>query len=437
MVNENGKFKVYDWQDAKNVCISEIPCLVNADKIKIMFKLLQFIFLLFILVGCIPRIRIYKMQHSTQELSQLKFDSKGIYPKPVVRYFVKKLKTPDKINIASGIELYRVSYFTKDEDDKTIMVSGLLAFPRNKKIKGVVSYQHGTNSERANAPSKPSMDEGLGISAIFAGGGYLCLIPDYIGFGTSTEVHTYLHVETTVNAVVDLLKVGSVICTALTGNKTNLLFLTGISQGGHATAAVHRFLELNPVDGLHLVATSSIVGAYNLKEISIPYAIENKSIFYLGYLANSYCHIYKKPLNSVVLAPYDSVIPRIFNGNYKYEQIVSQLPKSPESFYNKGILDDFESGNHDWFTDRIGENQTFDWKPIRPFRMYYGSNDKDVSPKDAINAYNRMKELGGNAELINLGSLNHLQSAYAALPKTRSFFDSLTVVQQIRNINLK
>ena len=392
-------------------------------------KVLNYIFLVLILTGCTPRINITKLIRQTPDLQSLKFEARGIYSRPIINYFVKKIKTHDKISITSGIELYRVSYFTKDEENRKTLVSGLLAFPRNKKIKGVVSYQHGTNSERMNAPSKPSEDEGLGIAAVFAGGGYLCLIPDYIGFGVSTEIHTYLHAETTTNAVVDFLKIGSEICIGLTKKETNNLFLIGISQGGHATAAVQREIEKNPVSGLQLIATSSIVGAYNLKEISIPYAIENKSVFYLGYLANSYCHIYKHPLNSILLAPYDTVVPRIFDGNHTYEQVIARLPKTPESLYRKDILNDFISGNHDWFTDKISENQTFDWKPNALFRMYYGSKDKDVSPQDAINAYSHMKQLGGNVELIGLGELSHTQSAYAAIPKTRVFFDSLSTVR--------
>ena len=390
-------------------------------------KLIKFMILLLFLDGCTPRIRISRLVQSSPGLKSLKFEAKGIYPELVVKYMIKKVNTPDKIKITNGIELYRVSYFTKDEEGKSIVVSGLLAFPRNMKIKGVVSYQHGTTSERSDVPSQPSRTEGLAIAALFAGGGYLCVMPDYIGLGISNEVHTYLHVETTVNAVVDLLKVGSEVCTALTGKRENNLFLTGISQGGHATTAVQRNIEKNRVDGLHLVASTSIVGAYNLRDIGIPYAIENNSVYYLGYLANAYCHIYKNPLSSVILAPYDSIVPLLYDGNHGYDQIMRQLPKTADSLYTKVILDDFKSGNHDWFTDRVGENQSFDWKPEIPLRIYYGSKDKDVSPADAIKAYQRMKQLGGNVQLIGVVDLNHLQAAISALPKTRAFFDSLTV----------
>jgi len=393
-------------------------------------RLLTIVIFTLLLIGCSPRINISKIQRSSSKLESILFEAKGSYAKPVIRYFIKKINSPDKIYITSGIDLYRVSYYTKDEENKNTLVSGLLAIPRNKKIKGVVSYQHGTNSERAKAPSQPSQDEGLAISAVFAGGGYLVLIPDYIGLGISTKVHTYLHTETTVNAVVDFLKLGADICTALNGKKINDLYLVGISQGGHATAGVHRYLEKNPIEGLKLTATSSIVGAYNLKDIAIPYAIENNSVVYLGFLANSYCHIYKKPLASMVKSPYDSIVPRLFNGNYSYHQIQKQLPKTSDSLYTTEILNDLKSGKKDWLTDRLAENETFDWKPEAKFRMYYGLLDKDVSPREAVEAYRHMSQLGANVQLIGLGNLNHVESAYSALPKTRAFFDSLSVVQK-------
>jgi len=396
-------------------------------------RTLILILLIIFLDSCSPRIKISKVNQASPELKIINFEAKGIYPEPVIKFFIKKIKTPEKIQITSGIELYKVSYFTKDEENKPVLVSGLLAIPRNKKIKGIVSYQHGTNHDRNNAPSKPSQDEGLAIAAVFAGGGYICLAPDYIGFGVSNEIHTYLHVETTVNAVVDFLKVGSEICTDLTGNQISNLFLVGMSQGAHATAAVHRYIEEHPVQGLRLIASSAISGAYNLKEISMPYAIENNSVFYLGYLANSYCHIYKKPLGSVVSAPYITAVSEVFDGNHSFDQIKKRLPKTADSLYTKEVLNDFKFNKSNWFTDRLAENQTFDWKPVAIFRMYYGSNDKDVSPMDAINANARMKQLGGNVQLIGLGNLDHLQSAYSGIPKTRAFFDSLSYLPQYRS----
>ena len=132
----------------------------------------------------------------------------------------------------------------------------------------------------------------------------------------------------------------------------------------------------------------------------------------------------------MVKSPYDSIVPRLFNGNYSYHQIQKQLPKTSDSLYTTEILNDLKSGKKDWLTDRLAENETFDWKPEAKFRMYYGLLDKDVSPREAVEAYRHMSQLGANVQLIGLGNLNHVESAYSALPKTRAFFDSLSVVQK-------
>jgi len=100
-------------------------------------SLLAIVVLTLLLVGCSPRINSSKIQRSSSKLENIQFEAKGSYAKPVIRYFIKKINSPDKIYITS-------------------------------------------------------------------------------------EIHTYLHVETTVNAVVDLLKLGSVICTSLTGKVQNL-----------------------------------------------------------------------------------------------------------------------------------------------------------------------------------------------------------------------
>jgi hypothetical protein len=122
----------------------------------------------------------------------------------------------------------------------------------------------------------------------------------------------------------------------------------------------------------------------------------------------------------------------LYSGNYSYRQITGRLPKTADSLFTKEVLQDIKLGKHDWFTDKLEENQVFDWKPEVLFRMYYGTGDKDVSPAEAQETYAHMAGLGGNVQLISLGNLGHVASAYAALPKTRAFFDSISVNKQER-----
>lgn len=143
---------------------------------------------------------------------------------------ILKLYNPEgKFETTNGYRLYRITYRTKNFDGAPIEVSGLMAVPDTTNIKGVVSYHHGTNPDRKNVISNATHlnPEGLVISSIFSGNGYVLLAPDYIGLGVSTEVPTYLHTATTVQTIIDFIKAGSTVLKDLTKMQSTNLFLVG------------------------------------------------------------------------------------------------------------------------------------------------------------------------------------------------------------------
>ncbi len=353
----------------------------------------------------------------------VKIETLGNYSQLKAFLILKLAKLPHQIKTTCGFYLYRITYKTKNLINNETLVSGLLAVPHSKQIKGIVSYQHGTSPERNDAPSKPSI-EGVGISCVFAGNGYLVLIPDYIGLGISREIPTYMHTQSTISAVVDFLKVGAKIIGKLTEGKNSNLYLAGFSQGGCATAAVQRELEINNTTNLTLRASACVAGAYNLKDISVKYGIANKSVMYLGYIANSYSHIYDHDLNSIIKREYVDLIPKLYDGSKSVDFIQKALPKEPDSLYTQKMIDDISKGNSNWFTTALGQNETYKWKPITKLRLFYGENDVDVSPQDAIAAYDYMKNLGGNVEIINTGNYDHIKSLLHSLPAIQKWFDN-------------
>jgi pimeloyl-ACP methyl ester carboxylesterase len=353
----------------------------------------------------------------------VKIETLGNYSRLKAYLILKLAKVPGKVETTCGFYLYRISYKTRNFNNDEILVSGLLAIPHGKTIKGIVSYQHGTTAERGEAPSKPTT-EGIGISCLFAGNEYMVLIPDYIGLGISQEIPTYMHTQSTVNTVIDFLKTGFKIINPLTMEKNPDLYLLGFSQGGSVTAAVQREMEINNTTGLTLIASACIAGAYNLKDISVKYAINNKSTMYLGYIANSYAHIYCQDLSSVIKNKYVNLIPILYDGSKSIDFIEKVLPKEPDSLYTQKMIEDIIAGNKNWFTIALGQNETYRWKPITRLRFFYGTKDVDVSPQDAISAYNDMKNLGGNVELINAGNYDHTASLIHSLPEIQRWFNN-------------
>jgi len=337
---------------------------------------------------------------------------------------------PEDVSVHNGATLYRLTYWTTRYDGVPTVASGLVAVPTAESFRGVVSYQHGTNTNRHATPSQPSLGEGVLGAAILAGGDYLLVAPDYIGLGVSQETHTYLHAENTANAVIDLLRAANRFTEWLHKPWPESLYLIGFSQGGHATLAVQRALETMNEPLFRVAAVASVSGAYNLSGISFPSALAGTSSahsLYLAYLLNAYCTVYNRPLESVLAEPYSKIVPKLFDGEHGEDEIIAALPSAPREMLNAEFLQDYDHGKSTWLLEALANNQVFQWTPKAPLRLYFGENDTDVSPKEAQTAAAEFVKRRCDAILVSVGACDHDESIYRAIPKIRTWFDELSI----------
>jgi hypothetical protein len=354
-----------------------------------------------------------------------KIESLGSYSRESAVSLLQLADLPQTVTTTCGYQLFRIQYKTTNYDNTTVIASGLMAVPDNKTIKGIVSWQHGTNSTRSESVSVPTPSEGLGLSSLFAGDGYILLAPDYIGLGTSTILHPYLHLKSTIASVIDFLKIGEVVLNKVSNNSAHNLYLIGFSQGASASMGVQRSLELNNPTKLILKANAPIAGPYNIRNIGIKYALVNNSTFYLGYLCNSYSAVYNQPLASFIKSPYDQQIPEWYNGTKEYDFLVQNLPKKVTELFTDSFYNDLKNDKSFWFTNALDENETYQWKPISPVQFFYGASDVDLSPQESVQAYNYMKAIGGNVSIQNVGPFEHTPSLLQSLPSIQTWFNSI------------
>jgi pimeloyl-ACP methyl ester carboxylesterase len=360
-------------------------------------------------------------------------ESVSDYPAWALRALVWWRDLTDQFPIDYGVSLYRVGYWTTGLDGAPTLVSGLIALPRRPRLRGVVSYQHGTETDRASAPSMPGSPNGILAAAAFAARGYLLAAPDYVGLGTSARPHPYLHAVTEANAVIDLLRAARTIVDANGDGWPSRIMLVGFSQGGHATLAAQRALEANPVDGLGVVASASIAGPFDLAAISFPNALEGASTAattYLAYLLNSYSHIYGEPLDSALRDPYSTIVPALFDGSHGGDDVIAALPRMPRDMFRTEFLTSYADGAPNWLRERLVENSLDDWSPRAPIHLYFGSRDVDVSPHEATVEAERLTHRGGDVVAIDVGPVDHNGSVAAAVPSVTKWFDSLAAPAQ-------
>ena len=135
----------------------------------------------------------------------------------------------------------RIEYQTTDQDMNPVTASALIVYPLLKHIKQVMLINHGTQIGFMMVPTSYTSVEG-----IMAATGSLCIMPDYIGLGSSSDhADLYLnhdvHGRTSVDALLALLDYAKAKKLWLDSNyKTTIL---GYSQGGSVSLASLREVQ--------------------------------------------------------------------------------------------------------------------------------------------------------------------------------------------------
>jgi hypothetical protein len=309
--------------------------------------------------------------------------------------------------VKSDVRLIRVVYATEYPKGSTINVSGALLISGNYDARfPTVLFNHGTNGDRNTSPSVeisalPSLEVFLGITIASA---FNCavLIPDNIGYGESQSVtHPYMHGESLGQSGLDFIRAYreyvSAPDVALPFN--NNILITGYSEGGYASVAVHKTIDAHPSEGLKVRKTIAGAGAYDLaafsKEVlNNPNPLGTRTLSsYLWVLgmyktdfrySKSYADIFSEEDNTLLQSiGYDLAYYKNETAGLPLNEIPSQLFK-PE--FISGVLNDTDAE----FIRISQQNSFIDFTPKDSIIFVYGDADTWVYPVNSVNAYNAM-----------------------------------------------
>jgi pimeloyl-ACP methyl ester carboxylesterase len=307
------------------------------------------------------------------------------------------------VRVAHAVDCYRMVYWAPDANGAPVRL-GVAA-------RRIVSFQHGTSTTRSAVPS--SLDgTGLATAIAFAGKGYALLAPDYPGLGVSDRVHPYYVKAEIAPSVVGMIDAAQ----RLDAVPKAPVFLAGFSEGGWASFAALEALEAR---GARVLGSAQVAGPYDLRNISFPAAVRGGAqshSLYLGYMMRAYAAHYGQPLESVLTPEMAATVARVFSDGSSPEEIVTALPDDPRALFNADFLAAFDDGREHWLLDALSENGLTDAAPHAPVRLYYGAQDKDVSPEEAIAGGARLRARGVDAAAIEVGPLGHDASMLAAAP---------------------
>jgi pimeloyl-ACP methyl ester carboxylesterase len=346
---------------------------------------------------------------------------------------LKDIWKENKINkwivpISNGFKLFEVIYTTSWHDGSTIKASGLYFMPDNFSEKELpqMIYHHGTRTLKKTTLHLKSENA---ISAGFAADGYLVIMPDYIGLGKGDKFHLYQNSKSEATASIDMLLAIKKLNNELSIKTNKQLFLTGYSQGGHACMATHKTLEEEYADQFTITASSPMSGAYDMSGVQATVMVKPyPEPVYLPYLLIGINEVYNitDSYSKLFRAPYDSLIPILYNGEYKLNEINEFLPEIPADVVHPTLLEEYKNNPNFKFNSALEENDLLDWKTTVPTQLCYCNADKIVLHENAIVAHKKMKENGSKTIRLRKSAkkLGHVNCALLTSIYTKMWFDS-------------
>jgi len=331
--------------------------------------------------------------------------------------------------LSYSVETISIKYYSVDGSGKQTIVSGAILVPQGTDNLPLVSIQHGTETKRELVASVSPINSTEGIvGLIMASMGYLVVVPDYPGFGTSNVMHPYTHAASLIPSIIDIMRAGKSFSTQNQIALDGRIFLTGYSEGGYATLVTQRAIEAEYSQEFNLTAVAPMAGPYDLYGMmqTLFQSGQYNHTAYIAYILTAYNNIYGWNRTSDFFnPPYSSIVQSLFNGSKTYAEVLNQLPSTFYALMDSTFVNNVRNGNEPAFTASMQENTLLDWIPQAPINFFHGDAD-DISPyQNSVTAVQRLTANGGtNIQLTTIPGGNHETSGPIAVVGAIQWFEN-------------
>ena len=332
-----------------------------------------------------------------------------------------------------GVNCYKVVYETIDPLGGRTTASGGLFLPQQTGTNWpLCSFSHGTVTQTNDVPSVSiTLDAFAGVA--FASAGYVSVVADLLGLGSSPGLHPYLHARSEATASVDMLRAARNYCASNGIGLNGQLFLAGYSEGGHTEMALHRELERYHTNEFTVTASAPMAGPYDMSGVELNDILSPRcppNPYYAAYVLVAYQSVYSLAPSwaELLVPPYDTTIPPLFNGNTGGSILNSNMPACEvSSILVPVVLSSLTNDPGSPLYQALRDNDLYRWKPVAPVRLYHCSGDQDVLPANSQVAYSNFVAQGASqVQLIDpMPGADHSGCVIPALTAAKAWFDTL------------
>ncbi len=348
------------------------------------------------------------------------------------------------------LDLYKVSYRSRDEKNRAVVLSGLVVLPRGGAPNGLVIFNHGTIANSALAPSrftgKSNASEAEVATLAFASGGYAVAMPDYLGLGDHKGAHPYPLGAANSLSAVDIIEPARTVAKRQNTEVGSRLFITGYSEGGGVAMWMLRDLEAKSGALYNVTAAALASGPYDLSDTTRKWLLAaptDQAEFVIRLYLTSYMAYYFHKSTGVKLTEYFKpamafTISQAFKGNISDENLIKRLALAAVLMRSKNSLGNVVTARFkkaletldasDPVIREMQKSDAFDWSPRTKTLLISLPGDKIVDPANTEKTLRTMRRRGVSNDtlrqyVIKDTSLNHLTAIAPALAQARRFFD--------------
>jgi hypothetical protein len=368
----------------------------------------------------------------------------------------EKLRSMSKIQINAlnplihakyAVDVYKINYTTKTINLELDTASGLYCVPLDENaVFPIMIYDHGTVDNRHAVPSEDYNSQIFPV--IFASQGYMCVAPDYIGLGISKGIHPYIHPESEAWASIDLLKSVKSLEEIEPFHFNDQVFVTGYSQGGHASMATCRALQDEPE--LKLIAGAPMSGPYSVSKEMKSFTLGNDEYYFCAYLGSvllttkyAYPDLMSeleiedilKPEYASLVREYEKEEIGLFSMNTK---MISALSANggkvlPKRMFNESILNEILTNPEHPVNKALKRMDVCNWVPEVPLKMLYCKADDQVTYRNAVYTDSLMNANGAQkvSSIDVNSSANH---GGCVIPATVAMMTFFAIYQHIGTV---
>jgi hypothetical protein len=294
-----------------------------------------------------------------------------------------------------GVRTYRLVYRTVSATGQPATASGLLAVPLGGPRRlTAVSFTHGTEVFRGDAPSMQRSGFEPAPGYTFASAGFAAALPDYLGLGTGPGTHPWMDVPSETTAALDMLRASRGYLAGHGRTLRRPVLVSGFSQGASAALGLGRALQGGADRWFRLGALAPISGAYDLQHAELPAMLDGElarlnphpaagaklEVLYTAYamVAFDRLHPFYSSPAEVFKSPYAATITPLFDSNHTGQQVIAGTPNTLGALLTPRGFALLRHPAGGLATELATIDSVCDWHPTGPVRLYLATRDEQA-----------------------------------------------------------